>query len=295
MWGVLRRPRWLAYLAVAVVFGVITFLLGQWQWDRHQGKVERRDLIEANYDRDPVPFEEVLSPGEDLAGADGWARVEARGRYLTDDTQLARNRPWNGVYGYEVIVPLETDDGRVLAVDRGWVPNADRASDLPEVPAPPEGTVDVVGWLRPGEPDLERDMPDGQLASIDLDRISAAVGEPVEGAYLLMDSETPEDAAAAVAERPEALPPPDTGLGSHFAYALQWWITVPVGVILVMVMARREAEDEAAEAAAATEGSAPPAKNPKPTQPKKKRRRIWDDEDWDDEDVIAAEEAQARR
>lgn len=265
MWQVLRRPRWMLYLVLAVLFGLTTAGLGLWQWDRHQERVERRDVIEANYFGNPRPLVEVLPVGTTLPGGQQWTRVSATGYYLPEDQHLIRNRPHQRVYGYEVVVPLQLPDGRVLAVDRGWVRNAATATDLPDVPAAPQGEVEVTGWLRPSEPDLGRDLPDGQLASIDLPALAGATGHDVAGAYLVLETESP-----APAERPAALDPPDTGLGSHFAYAIQWWLTVPVGLILVAVMARREAEDERL-----ARGESPaPARAARP-----KKVRIWDEED----------------
>lgn len=264
MWQVLRRPRWLLYLLLALVFAGITFALGLWQLDRHEGKVERRDVVEANYFEDPRPLVEVLPRGSSLDPSDQWTHVSARGTYAPDEQLLVRNRPHQRVYGYEVLVPLVLDDGQVLMVDRGWVPNAPTAAQAPEVPAPPPGQVEVTGWLRPSEPDLGRDMPAGQLASIDLPRAEESVGERLVGAYLVLGSEDPPPDRA-----PELLSAPDTGLGSHFAYAIQWWLTVPVGFVLVLVMARREAQDEAA-----ARGEAAPAR-----QARAKKVRIWDEED----------------
>lgn len=265
MWTILRQPRWLLYLVLAVVFGVITAMLGAWQWDRHQDRVERRDVIEANYFGDPQPLVEVLPRGQDLPAEDEWSRVTVSGTYDTASQHLVRNRPHQRVYGYEVLVPLVLDDGQVLVVDRGWVQNAPTASELPDVPDAPRGQVEVQGWLRPSEPDLGRDLPAGQLASIDLPRMSEVLNTPVVGAYLVMEAESPAPAA-----RPAPLDPPDTGLRSHFAYALQWWLTVPVGLVLVLVMARREAQEQS--------GETPPRSASGPPRPKKVR--IWDEEDY---------------
>lgn len=271
MWAVLRRPRWLLYLVLALVFGVVAAGLGAWQWQRHEGKVERRDVVEANYDSAPRPLVEVLPRGQQLRADQQWTRVVVHGTYQQDGQHLVRNRPYQGVYGYEVLVPLVLGDGQVLTVDRGWVQNAPRADQLPEVPPAPQGEVAVSGWLRPSEPDLGRDLPEGQLASIDLPRLSQALDEPLVGAYLVLGAEQPAPAAS-----PALLEAPDTRLGSHFAYALQWWLTVPVGLVLVLVMARREAQDEAAE-----RGETLPAGRPSsPRRGSRARKvRIWDEED----------------
>lgn len=269
MWRVLRRPRWLGYLGLAVVFAVITSLLGLWQWNRHEGKVERRAVVESNYFADPVPVDSVLPDGTPLDPQDQWTRVSVTGSYAVDDEHLVRNRPHQRVYGYEVLVPLVLDDGTALAVDRGWVANAASAQQLPEVPPAPEGEVTVTGWLRPSEPDLGREMVPGQLASIDLPQLAETTGEQLRGGYVVLEQEAPAPAA-----RPAPLDPPDTGLGSHLAYALQWWLTVPVGLVLVLVMARREAEEP-------TEDGAPAPQSGRRSERARRPRkvRIWDEED----------------
>lgn len=278
VWTILRQPRWLLYLVLALLFGVVTALLGLWQWDRHQDRVERRDVIEANYFGEPQPLVEVLARGERLPSTDQWTRVSASGVYESDAQHLVRNRPHQRVFGYEVLVPFVLDDGQVLAVNRGWVQNAPTASELPEVPDAPQGQVEVQGWLRPSEPDLGRDLPAGQLASIDLPGLSEAIDQPLVGAYLVLENESPTPA-----ERPAPQEPPDTGLRSHLAYALQWWLTVPVGLILVLVMARREAEDGDGDTGDGDTGDGPvPAAAPqRARRPKKpKKVRIWDEEDY---------------
>lgn len=259
MLSVLRRPRWIAYLLLAVLFGVLATGLGLWQYGRYESKAERRDLIEANYGAEPVPLEEIL-PGPDapLPPGDQWRRVSATGSYDAGAEHLVRNRPQQGVFGYEVLVPLVLDDSTAVAVDRGWVRSAETAATRPDVPPAPEGQVTVTGWLRPSEPDLGRDLPAGQLASIDLPGLGSATGHDLVQAYLILESEDPS------AERPAALAAPDTRLGSHFAYALQWWMTVPVGVILVLVMARQQAQEE----------SGLPARERRP-----RRVRLWAEEE----------------
>ena len=274
MLGVLRRPRWIAYLLLAVLFGVATANLGLWQYHRHEEKVERRDRVEANYDGRPVPVDEVLSGSSDeLQPDEEWRRVVATGTYDTDGQHLVRNRPHKSVYGYEVLVPLVLADGTALAVDRGWVRNAATAATLPDVPGPPSGEVVVTGWLRPSEPSFGRDLPAGQLATIHLPELGEATGHDLVDAYLVLEAESPP------AQRPTPLDPPDTRLGSHFAYALQWWLTVPFGLILVLVMARQLAREESGTASVTGPdgGGGAPLTPPRPVRARKVR--IWDEED----------------
>ncbi|MGB3764470.1 MAG: SURF1 family protein [Ornithinimicrobium sp.] len=277
MIGILTRPRWLLYLVLALIFAVAAVWLGHWQYGRHEAKVERRDTIEANYGADPVPLTAVLNGADDIFQAsDDWTRVEVTGRYRPEDQLLVRNRPYRSVFGYEVLVPFEVDgleaDAPDLLVDRGWVENARNAATLPEVPAPPTGDVTITGWLRPSEEDLGRDLPAGQVASINLAVAEEASGDALFDAYLALESEA---GGTPVQTRPAQADPPDTGLGVNFAYALQWWLFSPIGIVLVVVMARREARDEA-DANPDTRGRSTPAAD----MVGAKKKRIWDDEDY---------------
>ncbi|WP_114906361.1 SURF1 family protein [Ornithinimicrobium murale] len=273
----LLAPRWLGYLALGVVFAVVTVLLGNWQFSRHEEKVAASDRVEAHYDAEPVPLEDVLAEdGTPLPERAEWTRVRVSGEYAVDQQLYVRNRPLHKTYGYEIVVPLDTPTG-TLAVDRGWAPNAENAATLPEVPPAPEGEVEVLGWLRPGEVDLERDMPPEQLASINLAAAEQRWERRVLGAYLVLEEEQYADGSAEQIPRPTPLAEPRTDLGSHFAYSLQWWLTSPVLLILVLVMARREwLEGEGGVRRA--EQAARQGKPATPVKPKKVR--IWDEEDW---------------
>lgn len=256
-------------LLLALAFAVVAVLLGNWQHSRHQDKVEARTLIEQHYAAEPMPLLSVLSAADEpWQPALEWTRVEVTGHYQADEQLLVRNRPHEGVSGYEVAVPFvpEGSAGAALLVARGWVPNAADAATPPEVPAVPKGSLTVTGWLRPGEVDLGRDSPAGQLASINLAEASRRSGSELYDGYLMLGEESVPGSVSAP-ERPVAADPPDTGLGPHFAYALQWWLTAPLGVVLVVLMARRDALASRTDTPA--HGIPAPARKP----------RIWDEED----------------
>jgi len=264
--------RWLTALAVAAIFAVACVYLGRWQWHRHEDKAARAERINSHYFASPVPLTNVL-PGPDaiLPLAKEWSLVSATGRYAAPSLMLVRNRPNNGVFGYEVVVPLELADGTSLLVDRGWIPNGRSAAEPSAVPATPAGKVTVTGWLRLGERSLKRQMPAGRLASINLAEARAQTDASLYGAYLIMRAEVGPPGEQIV--RPQALEEPDTGEGPHLAYALQWWFAAPVGFVLVFLGARREHLEGSEPLAPGTGGAAPP----KP--PKVKKTRIWDEED----------------
>ena len=45
----LLTRRWMFSIVLALVFAVVAVLLGNWQFSKHQDKVERRETIGANY------------------------------------------------------------------------------------------------------------------------------------------------------------------------------------------------------------------------------------------------------
>lgn len=268
--------RWLTALSVATLFAVACFFLGQWQWHRHEDKAARAQRINSHYLATPVPLSHVLTgPDASLPRAEEWTLVTETGRYADQSLMLVRNRPNHGVFGYEVVVPLRLANGASLLVDRGWIPNGPSATQPSMVPATPTGDITVTGWLRVGEPSFDRQMPKGQLASLNIAEARVQTGTPLYGAYLIARNET--GAPGQQIARPQALEQPDTDEGPHLAYALQWWLASPAGFVMVFFGVRRELREGSGSTMPAPGGS---SASPRPGPPRKARKiRIWDEED----------------
>jgi cytochrome oxidase assembly protein ShyY1 len=257
--------RWLVGTLIAILFGMACFALGRWQWGRYVDKQTKATAIATNYDAAPAPLTPTLLD-RGLTPERQWTRVTVTGTYAADADLLVRNRTQNTVPGFEVLTPLTMDAGTIL-VDRGWVPNAESAAQTPAVDPPPTGPVQVTGWLHSGEPSLGRDLPPGQLASISI--ADARAQRPAVGPsdlYLVLGSQTPASPSTGHPVTP--LPRPTQDLGPHQAYAIQWWITMPAGLVFVIWAMRRELTVEGEH-----EGA-----TPAPAKPKKVR--IWDEEDY---------------
>ncbi len=137
----LRRaltPRWLGWFSLVLLVSLACVWLGQWQWGKYEDRSARADRITEHYEAEPVPVADVLTAAP-VGVDDEWTRVSATGEYLADEQLLVRNRPLDGTYGYEVLVPLRLGDGDVLVVDRGWVPNSPKGPTSPprSQPSPP--------------------------------------------------------------------------------------------------------------------------------------------------------------
>jgi cytochrome oxidase assembly protein ShyY1 len=257
----LASRRMLGGLVLALAFATACVLLGRWQWSRYEDRRVQAEAVTTHYAAVPAPIGSVTSRIP-LTEEDQWLRVTADGRYAPDQQLLVRNRALDGQPGLEVLVPFDLGGpltGTRIFVDRGWVANADSAADLPPFPPAPAGEVTVEGWLRSGEPDLGKQLPPGQLASIDLGAAARQTGGgTVLDAYLVLGSEQPSG------PRPEPLAAPDTDLGPHQAYAVQWWLTSMFGLVLLGYRLRVDAEARRETTAAVS---------------RPKKVRLWDEED----------------
>jgi cytochrome oxidase assembly protein ShyY1 len=275
--------RWTAYVSVAIVFAIACAFLANWQFVRNAERAQQLDLVADNYDATPVPFSDVIPDGGALSPGDEWLPVELQGEYLVSEQVLVRNRPHGGTAAFEVLVPFRTADGRVLLIDRGWVPPGEE-QPLPDViPAPPEGETTVIARLRPVEqvPASGRSAPEGQVPTINPGLVAAvidpAVGAELEAsAYGLMVSEDPAPPA-----RPGVIAAPSEDPGPHLSYAIQWILFAIMGFIFIFYIIRTErrhrredAEDRARGDGSAREG---PARG-------RSSRRV--DRDMQDEDSI---------
>ncbi len=263
--------RWGGYVAIAVAFAVACAFLSNWQFTRNAERSAQLGLVEANYEASPGVLD-ALMPDDDALPVDSeWHPVALRGSYLVDDTLLVRNRPHGGTSAFEVLVPFRTEEGRILLIDRGWIPPAEN-SDPSAIPLPPQGVVEVVARLREGE-SLPRsgrvDAPPGQVPTISLPLIATTLGSPpglITGAYGILVAETPP-----AADMPQPLESPSEDPGPYLSYAIQWILFAVMGFAFIGYVIRTEVQARREESTG------------KRTPPRRNRR----DTDAEDEDALA--------
>jgi cytochrome oxidase assembly protein ShyY1 len=263
-WGFAFSRRWLGYLALVILFAIACTLLSMWQLARREEARTEIERVEQNWDAAPRELTELVPTLDGFDEDNTWAPVRLTGRYLVQEQVLVRGRPFNGLPGFEQLVPLQLDSGEVFIVDRGWLPvgNTQDAPDI--VPAPPTGDVTVLARLKPGEPIVRgRSAPDGQIATIHLPKLAERLGkETYVGAYGLLDSEDPAtNALPAATERPVA------DEGPHLSYAFQWLVFGLMAFIGLAWAIRQEYrarnEDDPAEQARAAQRAARKAAKPR--------------------------------
>jgi cytochrome oxidase assembly protein ShyY1 len=243
MYRFLLRPKWIAFHLLVVV-GIIAMInLGLWQLRRLDQRRDFNAVVTARYDAAPRPLDDVLASGTDPQDVQ-WIPVVASGEYLPDEAVRVVNRSQNGRAGDNIVVPMRLSDGRLLVVNRGFVPLG------LEVPPAPGGEVTITGRLRTSQPRRFGQLsdPEGVLTEtqrIDLPRLSQQLdGEVVEMYVDVFRSDPPEPAVV------EPVAKPDLSEGPHLGYAVQWFIftvCVAVGWVLAVrhsLRSRATASDE---------------------------------------------------
>ena len=270
--------RWTSYIAVAIVFAVACGFLSNWQFTRNADRAEQLALVARNYDAEPVALETIIAPGTVLGAADEWRPVTLEGEYLADQQLLVRNRPHGGTAAFEVLVPFRLADGRVLLIDRGWVPPGEDQPLPDEIPAPPEGEATVIARLRPAEqlPASGRSAPEGQVPSINpelvAETIAPDVGAELElSAYGVMVSEDP-----APATRPASFAAPSEDPGPYLSYAIQWILFAIMGFVFIGYVIRTERRHRREDAEDRARGVEPA---PRDRTPARRADRDMEDED----------------
>jgi surfeit locus 1 family protein len=166
-----------------------------------------------------------------------YTKVSVTGRYRYDlavtygaevrDTQAG---PTMGSYQ---VVPLERDNGGVVLVERGWVPQK-REQKLDD----PAGEVAVTGYVRPGETQhwfsAADDVAGRSFFTLDPQAIGAAVGVPNPAPFTLVAM---GPAVAGIYPAPaQHLPRPPN---NHLAYVITWYGLAAALIVIFGVWVRK--------------------------------------------------------
>ncbi|MFE0176990.1 SURF1 family protein [Streptomyces sp. NPDC059002] len=262
MYRFLLSRQWVILTLVALVLIPVMVELGFWQLHRHEHRVAQNQRVTDALAADPVPAEKLTSPGHEVPKSDLYRRVSAKGTFDTKHEVVVRRRTnADDEVGFHVLTPFVLEDGKVLLVNRGWIPADGPQTSFPKIPAAPKGTLTVTGRLMADETSAAsgikdvRGLPDRQIMLISSGQQADALGKQVLGGYIQLTSPGASDGS------PQLIGGPDhSGIGPHMAYAVQWWLFaagVPVGWVILV---RRERRDRAAAAAApAVEATPTPA------------------------------------
>lgn len=234
------RPRWIAFHLLVVAVVVLMVNLGLWQLRRLDERHAFNDRVTERIDEPPISIDELVPTdvANDALDVVEWRPVRATGQYLADEQVVVVNRSQGGQAGDMVVTPLRLADGRVLLVERGFVP-LDR-----DINPPPSGDVSIVGRLR--ESQVRRrgqltDPAEGDLTEIqrlDIDRLAGQLPGPVVPMYVELTASDPPE----VGDAPAPVVEPELTSGPHLSYAVQWFIFSLLAVVGWILAVRKSAK-----------------------------------------------------
>lgn len=233
----LLSRRWIGFALFVIVLAGVCTRLGFWQIHRLEIRLDTNRIVERHLAADPVPLSTALPEGEQVDEDSAWTRVLATGTYDVEHQVTVRFTTRDGAPGVDVVTPLVRPDGTAVLVDRGWLQTTNTSARPATVPAPPAGTVTVMGWLREDSgADEGAVVPlDGQVRAISSRAIAKVVPYELTSGYLNLRTQSP-----AAAEPLQLEPAPELGQGPHFFYALQWWFFAALAVVGWFWFARDE-------------------------------------------------------
>ena len=235
-----RRPRFLAALAFTLIGGAILLSLMSWQLRRLDWKEALIATLEERLAGAPTALPE--RPEQE---AHEFRRVTVTGRFtgapgahgFADAAYLTTLRP-DGP-GYRVIQPFETEDGRRLLVDRGYVPLAlKNEGGRAAVPTPfAEGAMTLTAALRwPQAADYFAGDGAGPADNVWLARDMARLAPLWDAEPVLLVAETP----TAEGRWPRPLPVSVDLPNDHLEYAATWGGLALVWFAMGAMLLRRE-------------------------------------------------------
>ena len=228
------RPRLVPTVFTSVAF-VVCAGLGTWQLERLQWKLAVIAFREAALAAPPISPPRTLAEAVQMQ----FHRVTAEGTFL-HEREILRIAPGpTGGSGFEVLTPLRQADGRVVFVDRGFIP-ADLKEPAKRAAGELAGIVRVTGLLRlPPQVKPSWFLPDNRPERnfwfwVDLPAMAAADQLSDVAPFYIAADATPNPGGWPKG-RGTAEPLPN----DHLQYAITWFSLAIIAIVIYLLSQRR--------------------------------------------------------
>lgn len=121
--------------------------LGLWQLERLAWKSALLDRIHTHLAAEPL---DIATAARDPVNNE-YRRVRVTGEFLHDKEMFLAARSLNRNVGFHVVTPFRLDNGDVVLINRGWIPETWRNPVPHRVQGQIAGRTEVTGILRPGQ------------------------------------------------------------------------------------------------------------------------------------------------
>jgi len=211
----------------AIVIGV-TASLGFWQLGRAHEKEALQMRIAQRERAMPLQLgKDAISLQQDL-----WRRAVATGEFAQNLTVYLQNRQQHDQTGFWVLTPLKlVGQDRYVMVLRGWIPRNFQAMDLIAPYKTPQGLTQVTGLIAP---------PPSQWFSFSADPPAATIRQNIDLQqfarfhhitllpFVLRQTGQLDDGLS------RDWPAADTGVGTNYGYAAQWFAMSAIAATLLV-------------------------------------------------------------
>ena len=214
--------------------------LGVWQLQRLETKQALLRQFEQRQTLAPVSLEQALSTAEATGDID-YLPIETTGRFESQ-TEFLMLTTFEGSAAWRVIAPFRSNDGVLVLVDRGIIPDAQRAN-LEAVTPSPDRDINLGGyalWHRssPGLFVPENDVAANIWHWWDVPAMLAGLqlGEALKVAPFVLHLAPSGDLAAF----PRPVPADSPLRNNHLQYALTWFALALVLAIFAGLVIKTE-------------------------------------------------------
>lgn len=228
-------PNW-RMIVLTVLFSLLFVRLGFWQIQRAHEKEKMVVAEHALAKQEPVEWNRGNVPAQ-------YQRIKTQGAYLPD-LFLLDNQHYEHRFGFDVISPLLLDDGTVVMIDRGWVPDDGSRQTVPKIKTPAK-TMMIQGsvyfpstnqWVLGAGLEKKEDKTI-IIEALDTKLLEQLLQKKVYPFIIRLDK---QDAYGFVREWKIVSMPPQR----HFAYAVQWFAMALVILILFLVLNLKKKNEE---------------------------------------------------
>jgi len=227
---VFSHPKSIAITLLAI-FGIyICVTAAQWQFHRGQNRQSENVRVKQLLTQSPIELKE----NENFPT---WSKVKLTGKFDGTHEVLVRGRYRADKYGFDVLTLFRSTNTNPIWVDRGWIAAVGDATEIPRPPAPPGGTIEIVGLLRSFNQSNTTTgsliaLPAPKVGKIQVSELDENFNRPRFDKYLQLTSD--------LGDSPQPADLPTFSDGPHFAYALQWSFFVLLIVAGRVLIAREE-------------------------------------------------------
>jgi len=235
--------RWILSHLFVLAMVVLMVNLGLWQLRRLDERKATNAEIRLALANAPVDISDLLDVATPPAD---FTPVGASGVYDIGNEILIANRTFESQAGSWLVTPLELDDGRVVAVVRGWVPRLWVAGSDTRDGDAPTGRVALTGVtfasLDGGRVADAKVSGLPEFNRMDTTRFIEATGVPFETTWIRLETQDPPPGVL-----PIPVPKRVLDNGTHLSYAAQWFFFSTATIVVYYLILRNKKRELALE------------------------------------------------